>query len=55
MWGRTEIADLLVRSNADVNVKNKVRINTMYIVYIYHRLLALYSHVYVICSSTCTI
>ena len=32
--GRTEIADLLVRSNADVNVKNNVRINTIYIVYI---------------------
>ena len=54
MWaaynGRTEIADLLVRSNADVNVKDNVRINTIYIVYIYiyiyHRLLALYIHTY---------
>ena len=43
--GRTEIADLLVRSNADVNVKDDVRINTIYIVYIYHRLLALYIYV----------
>ena len=38
MWaareGHTEIADLLVRSNADVNVKDRVRINTIYIVYI---------------------
>ena len=33
--GRTEIADLLVRSNADVNVKDNVRINTIYI-YIYN-------------------
>ena len=32
--GHTEIADLLVRSNADVNVKDNVRINTIYIVYI---------------------
>ena len=30
--GRTEIADLLVRSNADVNAKDNVRINTIYIV-----------------------
>ena len=42
--GCTEIADLLVRSNADVNVKTNVRINTIYIVYIYHRLPALYIH-----------
>ena len=34
MYGRIEIADLLVRSNADVNVKTNVRINTIYIVYI---------------------
>ena len=32
--GHTEIADLLVRSNADVNVKSNVRTNTIYIVYI---------------------
>ena len=32
--GRTEIADLLVRSNADVNVKDNVRANTIYFVYI---------------------
>ncbi len=44
--GHTEIADLLVRSNADVNVKDNVRINTIYIVYIYHRLLALYIYTY---------
>ena len=44
--GRTEIADLLVRSNADVNGKNNVRINTIYIVYIYHRLPALYIYTY---------
>ena len=53
MWaakgGHTEIADLLARSNADVNVTDKVRINTIYIVYIYHRLLALSMtvHIYV--------
>ena len=46
MNGRTEIAELLVRSNADVNVKGNVRTNTIYIVYIYHRLLALYIHTY---------
>ena len=44
--GRTEIADLLVRSNADVNVKDNVRIDTIYIVYVYHRLLALYIYTY---------
>ena len=44
--GHTEIADLLVRSNANVNVKNNVRKNTIYIVYIYHRLLALYINTY---------
>ena len=44
--GHTEIADLLVRSNADVNVKENVRINTIYIVYVYHRLLALYIYTY---------
>ena len=33
--GYIEIADLLVRSNADVNVKDKVRIDTIYIVYVY--------------------
>ena len=43
--GHTEIADLLVRSNADVNVKGAVRINTIYIVYIYHRLLALTTYI----------
>ena len=32
--GYIEIADLLVRSNADVNAKDNVRINTIYIVYI---------------------
>ena len=32
-YGYTEIADLLVRSNADVNVKDNVRINTIYIIY----------------------
>ena len=31
--GYTEIADLLVRSNADVNVKDTVRINTRYHIY----------------------
>ena len=40
--GRTEIAELLVRSNAYLNVIDNVRINTIYIVYTYHRLLALY-------------
>ena len=30
--GRNEIAELLVRSNADLNVIDKVRINTIYIV-----------------------
>ena len=44
--GHIEIADLLVRSNADVNVKDNVRTNTIYIVNIYHRLLALYIHTY---------
>ena len=44
--GHIDIADLLVKSNADVNVKDNVRINTIYIVYIYHRLLALYIHTY---------
>ena len=38
MWaagkGHIEIADLLVRSNADVNVKDNVRTNTIYIAYI---------------------
>ena len=33
--GHIEIADLLVRSNADVHVKEKVRIDTIYIVYVY--------------------
>ena len=32
--GRTEIAELLVKNNADVKVKDKVRINTKYI-YLY--------------------
>ena len=36
MWaawkGHIEIADLLVKNNADVNVKDKVRTNTIYIV-----------------------
>ena len=32
--GHTEIAELLVKNNADVNVKSKVRINTKYI-YLY--------------------
>ena len=32
--GRTEMADLLIRSNADVNVKGQVRTNTIYIIYI---------------------
>ena len=31
--GHTEIADLLVRSNADVNVKDNVRTNTIYCIY----------------------
>ena len=32
--GHAEIAELLVKNNADVNVINKVRINTKYI-YVY--------------------
>ena len=32
--GHIEMADLLIRSNADVNVKNNVRTNTIYIIYI---------------------
>ena len=32
--GYIEIADLLIRSYADVNVKNEVRTNTIYIIYI---------------------
>ena len=36
----------MVRSNADVNVKDNVRTNTIYIIYIYHRLLALYIYTY---------
>ena len=52
--GHTETADLLVRSNADVNVKDNVRINTIYkyVYYIYVLRSYIYIYIYVLRSYT---